>query len=150
DETDAPRQEFALKPSEGFATSDNEQNGGDDWTAVRVDGDPNANWGALKRSLAQPQIGNEGIIIQHPGGGPKKIALSHNVLTYVDDRRLQYLTDTLEGSSGSPIFDTEWQLIGIHHKGGMLREPGTKMTVYRNQGVHINILLSGLKNAKLS
>ena len=85
------------------------------------------------------------VIIQHPGGGPKQIALYHNVITYADATRVQYLTDTLPGSSGSPVFDTHWQVVALHHSGGMLREPGTKLQVYRNEGIHINAVLSGLR-----
>jgi len=55
--------------------------------------------GALPLVHAEPKVQDEVIIIQHPGGGQKQIALSHNVVAYVDAKRLQYLTDTLEGSS---------------------------------------------------
>ena len=89
------------------------------------------------------------IIIQHPGGGQKQIALSHNVVAFADDRRLQYLTDTLEGSSGSPAFDMDWKVVALHHAGGWLREPGTKQRVYRNEGIHINVVIDGLKTAGL-
>jgi len=83
-------------------------------------------------------------IIQHPGGGQKQIALSHNVIANADDRRLQHLTDRLEGSSGSPAFDLDWRVVGLHHKGGMLVEPGGKQAYYRNQGIHINRVIEGL------
>jgi V8-like Glu-specific endopeptidase len=146
---DAGVDRYHLAPEEGFATSPQEEQGGDDWTAVRVRGNPNEKWGALTLARADPMVKDEVIIIQHPGGGPKQIALSHNVVAFVDDRRLQYLTDTLEGSSGSPVFDMDWQVVALHHKGGWLREPGSKQVVYRNQGVHINVVIDGLTEAGL-
>lgn len=141
---DAEVDPYQLAPEEGFVTSDEEENGGDDWTAVRVQGNPNNKWGALPLNRANPQVKDEVIIIQHPGGGSKQIALSHNVVVFANNQRLQYLTDTLEGSSGSPVFNTEWQIVALHHKGGWLREPSSKQSVYRNQGVHINVVIDGL------
>jgi V8-like Glu-specific endopeptidase len=142
--TDAPVAAYQLAPENGFATSSGEEQGGDDWTAVRVQGNLNGHWGALTLAPVTPQVQDEVIIIQHPGGGQKQIALSHNVITFVDEQRLQYLTDTLEGSSGSPVFNMEWQVVALHHKGGWLREPNTKQAFYRNQGVHINVVIAGL------
>ncbi len=145
---DAKVQAYTLVPEEGFATSPKEEDGGDDWTAVRVDGNPNNEWGKLSLAPAEPKVKDEVIIIQHPGGGPKQIALTHNTIAFVNDQRLQYLTDTLEGSSGSPVFDLDWRVVAVHHAGGLLREPGTKRAVYRNQGVHINVVIKGLAAAR--
>ena len=36
--------------------------------------------------------------IQHPGGGPKQVAMYHNLVTYVGEGHIQYLTDTMPGS----------------------------------------------------
>ena len=123
--------------------------GGDDWTAIRVQGVADDRWGAIQLDPANPHVQNEVIIIQHAGGGQKQIALSHNVVAYVSDRRLQYLTDTLEGSSGSPVFDVTWSVVAVHFGGGSIREPGTSRVVFRNQGTHINRVLDGLQLAGL-
>ncbi|HEX8096953.1 MAG TPA: serine protease, partial [Pyrinomonadaceae bacterium] len=62
-------------------------------------------------------------IIQHPGGGPKKIALRDNyILPIVPDSvdpqknevSLFYGTDTLKGSSGSPVCSDQWYVIALH------------------------------------
>ncbi len=142
-------QPYHLAPANGFATSPTEDQGGDDWTAVRLDGKANEKWGALQLQQVTPKIQDEVIIIQHPGGGPKQIAMSHNTIVFVNENRLQYLTDTMEGSSGSPVFNTEWQVVALHHKGGIIQEPGTKLRVFRNQGVHINAVIAGLNTAGL-
>lgn len=135
---------YALLPNELFVTSPRESQGGDDWTVVRVAGDANSIWGKLPLQRAQPQKKDEVIIIQHPGGGPKQIALSHNIVAYAGPRRVQYLTDTQKGSSGSPVFDLNWQIVALHHAGGLIREPGTGNAYYRNQGIHVNVILDGL------
>jgi endonuclease G len=71
-------------------------------------------------------------IIQHPGGGPKKIALRDNyVLPVVPDSvdpqkneiSLFYGTDTLKGSSGSPVCSDQWYVVALH-RGGV---PETKV-----------------------
>jgi V8-like Glu-specific endopeptidase len=141
---DATATEYAFDAKRQFATSLD-----DDWTAVAVkpgaDGRPaSAAWGWLKLAQQNPQIEDFSIIIQHPSGGPKQIALYHNVIAYVDDKVVQYLTDTEPGSSGSPVFDTHWNVIALHHSGGWLREPtgDPKQTFYRNEG--INKVLEGL------
>ncbi|MEZ4300448.1 MAG: trypsin-like peptidase domain-containing protein [Polyangiaceae bacterium] len=153
--TDAPVDGGPLDPDEGFATSPGEELGGDDWTVVRMRRSDTARLESafghvplVHRPAGSIKLKDEVIIIQHPLGGPKQIALSHNIVVYVDDSRIQYLTDTLEGSSGSPVFDLDWQVIALHHAGGMLREPGTKLAAFRNQGIHINRVIHGIEQAR--
>jgi len=130
---------FRLSPEEVFKTSE-----ANDWTVVRVQGNPNQDWGALKLVHVNPQKHDWVNIIQHPGGGYKHIALYHNMITYVDNNLIQYLTDTQPGSSGSPVFDSEWRVVALHHSGGWLRELNTKQMVFRNEGIHINVLIDAL------
>lgn len=85
-------------------------------------------------------------IIQHPNGMPKQICIGHNSLCYMDDERIQYLTDTMPGSSGAPVFDSNWNLIGLHCSGGWIAEPRSGQSVFRNQGIHINIIKEFLKS----
>lgn len=83
-------------------------------------------------------------IIQHPGGGSKKIALRDNyvlevVPDSVDPQRketsLFYGTDTLKGSSGSPVCSDQWYVVALH-RGGV---PETKMV----NGVRVVIRRDG-------
>lgn len=53
-------------------------------------------------------------IIQHPVGQPKKIAIRNNLATRADSPELRYFTATLGGSSGSPVFNDNWRVVGIH------------------------------------
>lgn len=145
---DAAVECYRFDPTAVFLTSAQDEEGGDDWTAVRVAGNPNAKWGAVKLHKTNPRVGDRAIIIQHPGGGQKQIAFYHNVIVAVTERRVQYLTDTMEGSSGSPVFNDAWQLIAVHHKGGQ-HEPNAKQNRLRNQGVHINRVVEGLMAGKV-
>lgn len=141
DGLDAEIEELELKPESFFKTSPEH-----DWTMVKVDGDPVSRWGALEISQASPKNGDYVNIIQHPGGQQKQISVSANVIVFLDENRVQYLTDTLPGSSGSPVFDDEWNVIALHHSGGWLEEPNavSKSTYYRNEGININKLINEL------
>jgi V8-like Glu-specific endopeptidase len=140
---DAPKEEARLLPDAFFRTKKE-----DDWSAVKIDGDPSAKWGALAMDKAKIKVGDPVNIIQHPGGGPKQISLFANVVVFAGDRRIQYLTDTLPGSSGSPVFDAQWNLVALHHSGGWLTEPNaaSKTTYYRNEGISIERIVDGLSN----
>ena len=96
----------------------------------------------LRLSDEPAQVNDRVAIIQHPEGGRKQVALHRNFVLYADDQILQYLTDTLPGSSGSPIFDSRWRIVGIHHSGGQIPEPNTQILVYRNQGTSLRALKS--------
>ena len=64
-------------------------------------------------------VGQPVNIIQHPDGGPKTwVTMDDNRLIDISDEGfLQYTADTLQGSSGSPVFSTAWELVGLHHSG---------------------------------
>jgi hypothetical protein len=107
-----------------------------DWGIVRL-AEPVPGRMPLRFASAPTKLDAWVAIIQHPKGLPKKIALHHNTVTYADDNVVHYLTDTLGGSSGSPVFDDKWEVVALHHAGGNLLLPGTKTSVYRNEGIPI-------------
>jgi V8-like Glu-specific endopeptidase len=43
--------------------------------------------------------------------------LQDNLVIDHDNTRLQYRAPTEGGSSGSPVFDSQWRVIGLHHAG---------------------------------
>jgi len=139
DGLDAAVEPFALDPSR-FHT-----NKANDWTAIGVDAAAQQKWGAIELQPADVKVDQYVNIIQHPGGGPKQIGLYHNTVAYVGEGRVQYLTDTLPGSSGAPVFDDQWRIVALHHSGGMLREPGTKKSFYRNEGIAITTVIEDLR-----
>jgi V8-like Glu-specific endopeptidase len=136
-------EECRLLPDDRFQTSDL-----DDWTAVRVAGHPGARWGALPLAPADLAVGSRVNIVQHPAGRQKQISLLFNLVAYVGENRVQYLTDTEPGSSGSPVFDDRWKVVALHHSGGWLPEPGRAdqdATFYRNEGILIDTIIDGLR-----
>ena len=68
-------------------------------------------------------------IIGHPGGGDLSFSINDNLLIGWKDPRLHYRTPTEPGSSGSPGFETERNVIAVHHSGdagvARLDGPGT-------------------------
>lgn len=54
-------------------------------------------------------------IIQHPKGQRKQVALSNNRMLDIDRDFLRYEADADFSSSGSPVFNQQWQLVGLHH-----------------------------------
>jgi V8-like Glu-specific endopeptidase len=58
-------------------------------------------------------------VIGHPRGSGLQISLHDSRLIDVDDdeRLIHYRTPTDPGSSGSPVFNDQWDVIGIHHGG---------------------------------
>ncbi|MCW8137597.1 MAG: trypsin-like peptidase domain-containing protein [Planctomycetota bacterium] len=53
-------------------------------------------------------------IIQHPGGAPKRLGCRENLLVAASADDLAYFTATRRGSSGSPVCDDQWRVIGLH------------------------------------
>jgi V8-like Glu-specific endopeptidase len=106
-----------------------------DYSLLRVDGFPGDTFGWLPFQEKKVNVGDRVNIIQHPGGQPKQISLQHNLVEYVDDKVVQYITSTLPGSSGSPVLNDAWEVVALHHAGGNLTEPTTGAMYYRNEGV---------------
>ena len=57
-------------------------------------------------------------IIGHPKGYDQpQFSIQDNLFLETDATRMHYRTPTEGGSSGSPVFDDTWQVIGLHHAG---------------------------------
>lgn len=72
------------------------------------------------RLLAQPgkeHPGQRVNVVHHPAGNPKQVSLRENFLVLILDDYLHYMTDTMAGSSGSPVFNDEWEVVALHHAG---------------------------------
>jgi endonuclease G, mitochondrial len=77
-------------------------------------------WVKLIDTVGKAERGDPVNIIQHPRGGLKQIALRNNDVIEVPTGKpnfLYYTTDTEPGSSGSPCFNDQWELIALHHSG---------------------------------
>jgi endonuclease G len=72
-------------------------------------------------------------IIQHPLGAPKKIGILANLVVQVETPYLYYTTDTMRGSSGSPVLDTNWNVVALHRAAGKWSK--SEERYLNNQGV---------------
>jgi V8-like Glu-specific endopeptidase len=117
----------------------------DDWSVATIKGNPIEKYRFISLKGAKTKKDDFVNIIQHPGGEAKQIAMYHNVVTYADDRIVQYLTDTMPGSSGAPVFNSKWEVVALHHSGGWLEEPEMAGEVLRNEGIAIGRIIDALK-----
>ncbi len=70
------------------------------------------------------------IVIGHPGGQDLHMSLFDNTMIETDGTLMHYRSDARPGNSGSPLFDENWRLIGVHHAGwGIDPQTGNKRTV---------------------
>ena len=86
-------------------------------------------------------------VIGHPGGSAQpQFSLQDNILLDYDHRVLHYRSPTEGGSSGSPVYDDKWRLIGLHHAGGtgMPQLNNAGGTYAANEGITIDAIRGGL------
>jgi endonuclease G, mitochondrial len=120
-----PVDSFQVLPENFFLTDQ-----GLDFSLVAVA--PHSNNGTLLTSFGFcPMIGAEGKIItgqpvniiQHPSGGLKQVVIRENKLLdlpengSIVDQYAYYEADTEPGSSGSPVFNDQWEVVALHHSG---------------------------------
>jgi hypothetical protein len=77
------------------------------------------------------------LIVQHPQGMPMKLAMDTQAVIGLNGNgtRINYRTNTDPGSSGSPVFSMDWDLVALHHSG----DPAWVNPTY-NQGVPIELV----------
>jgi hypothetical protein len=77
------------------------------------------------------------LIVQHPDGSPMKLALDTQAVIGLNGNgtRLRYRTNTDPGSSGSPVFSMDWDIVALHHYG----DPKWLNPLF-NQGVPIELI----------
>ena len=61
-------------------------------------------------------------MVHHPDGRPKQIALRQNLLINRTGCDLWYATETAAPSSGAPVFNDSWQVVGMHRLGAPARD----------------------------
>ncbi|PUB16616.1 DNA/RNA non-specific endonuclease [Paenisporosarcina sp. OV554] len=78
-------------------------------------------------------------IIQHPSGEYKAVAIRENQILDVFDDYIHYSTDTMPGSSGSPVYNDEWIVIALHHAG--VPDPKNQTEFIANEGIRISAIV---------
>jgi endonuclease G, mitochondrial len=123
-------------------------------------------WLPLIEEQGKVLVGEYLNIIQHPNGEPKQLALRENRLVDLLPDFLHYQTDTAPGSSGSPVFNDQWEVVGLHHSGVPKRDAEGNVltrdgTVWReemgeqridwiaNEGVRVSRIVQRIKAERL-
>ncbi|MBL8213705.1 MAG: trypsin-like peptidase domain-containing protein [Bryobacterales bacterium] len=90
----------------------------------------------LTGELGKINKGEPVFIIQHPRGEPKKVVLRNNLLVSRDEASnfLTYEANTDRGSSGSPVYNREWEVVALHHSVEIARD-GNGMVLTRDGGL---------------
>jgi hypothetical protein len=90
-------------------------------------------------------IANEGAfvyVVGHPAGAGLKFSIRGNDLLAYEQggSKVHYTAPTEPGSSGSPVFTPQWQLMAVHHAGSskMRRLDDSTKTYEANEGITIH------------
>jgi endonuclease G len=87
-------------------------------------------------------------VIQHPDGDFKQTVIRENQLVTRLETVLHYVADSMPGSSGSPVFNDQWEAIALHHWGEPFTEasgPGGAVIRHDvNEGIRISAILRKL------
>ena len=92
-----------------------------DYSIFQLKASPGEDWPSV--SLKEGESGNDGdpvFIVQHPNGERKQISYVNCAIEtmLVDGSRdFTHTCDTVGGSSGSPVFNRQGKLVGMHHFG---------------------------------
>lgn len=95
----------------------------------------------ISEALPATGSGQRLYAIGHPKGGSLVFSMQDNRLIdhgAPDDPRVHYRTPTEPGSSGSPIFNSSWELVALHHAGSAtLRRIHGAGTYEANEGIWV-------------
>jgi hypothetical protein len=102
----------------------------------QIEGAPRG-WIALPKAVLPLPADAPILIVQHPEGAPMKLALDTQAVIGLNGNgtRIRYRTNTDPGSSGSPVFTMDWDLVALHHYG----DPKWQSPLF-NQGVPIELI----------
>jgi hypothetical protein len=111
---------------------------------------PKRGWIDLTKHGDKAAVDSAIFIAQHPSGLPVKLAFEpKGTIGYSpNDLRMRYAANTLAGSSGSPVFNDELEIIALHHAGDPTY-PALDTGKY-NEGIPIPALLKRLSGVVLA
>lgn len=125
-----------------------------DWTVVALPGQtggdapPHRDFCPLAEADNMHQLGFYVNIIQHPRNSPKTVVIRENWLVLRDEVRLYYTADIDKGSSGAPVFNDHWEVVGLHHWAGTTGPldlfPGLKIEDIVNEGIRADAIAAAL------
>ncbi len=119
-----------------------------DYAVLRLTGQPLR--AALRVATEPLTVAGEPVavnIIQHPGGQPKRVALRNNLVYEANENDVRYFTDTRGGSSGSPVFTDDWQVVALHRGTRRVEDVNFqgKTTAFVNVGTQMSSVMRHLR-----
>jgi hypothetical protein len=78
-----------------------------------IDGGPKRGWFDLSSPAGKVDRGQPLFLFHHPQGTDLRLS-SGSVVDLPTANRLRYEADTAPGSSGAPLFNEQFQLLGLH------------------------------------
>lgn len=103
----------------------------------------------LIRSDGKVLVGEFVTIVQHPRGEKKQVALRENRVIDGPDRFVHYSADTEPGSSGSPVFNDQWEVVALHHASVKAPEH-TEFGGILNEGIRVSAILDAVATGDLA
>ncbi len=94
-------------------------------------------------------IGEFVTIVQHPRGEKKQVSLRENRIVDLPDAFMHYEADTEPGSSGSPVFNDQWEVVALHHASVPAPEHA-ELGGFLNEGIRISRILRFLSEQSLA
>ncbi|MEH2263316.1 trypsin-like serine peptidase [Nostoc sp.] len=85
-------------------------------------------------------------IIQHPKGKRKQVILSSNRVTEIYKQFIRYKADADFSSSGSPVFNQQWQLVALHHAAVAENDTNGTLKITAEEGVRTCEIVKDLKS----
>jgi hypothetical protein len=96
----------------------------------------------VRRQPAIPPERAPVFIVQHPNATPMALSIGIVQGLTANGARLRYDADTLNGSSGSGVFDQRLDLAALHHSG----DPASKMRAQFNEGIPMGAIVVMLES----
>ncbi|BAY12563.1 trypsin-like serine peptidase [Calothrix sp. NIES-2098] len=106
----------------------------------------------VQQNISQEKLieGEPVNIIQHPKGKRKQVILSSNKVTNIYKKFIRYEADADFSSSGSPVFNQQWQLVALHNSAVANIKADSTIEIVAEQGVRICEIVKDLQEKSLS
>ena len=140
DQTESPQYEVDITPIAA--------NYDKDFALLRVAGNPGDKFGYFELQPQKAKANQSLFIIHHPAGMPKRLT-RFRCKAYAPEPYAQiyfrHRCDTLGGSSGSLVFNLNFEVVALHNQGGLTQDSRTSF----NRGISIFSLMENEEFAML-
>lgn len=102
-------------------------------------------------TIPWPSPRTKAFVVGHPRAGELQFSLQDSVLLDIcsQERLMHYRTPTDPGSSGSPVFNKNWDVVAVHHAGSQTCPRLSGAGFYEaNEGITLHAIRLGWKGAQ--